>query len=109
MEDYPDSVLTRRVIGLAIEVHRNLGPGLLESAYEECLCFELDRAGMPFTRQQKLPVRYKGNDLDCRFQMDIVVQDSLILEIKSVEQIAPSTRHNCRLTSASAGSISACC
>jgi GxxExxY protein len=88
---YPesDSALTRRVIGLAIQVHRHLGPGLLESAYEECLCFELRQAGIAHTRQEKLPVRYKGFELDCRYQMDLVVEDSLVVEVKSVDQLAP--------------------
>jgi GxxExxY protein len=89
VDDYQDSVLTRQVIGLAIEVHRNLGPGLLESAYEECLCFEFDRAEVRYARQQKLPIRYKGHELDCRYKLDIVVDDTLILEIKAVDQIAP--------------------
>ena len=84
-----DSALTRTVIGLAIEVHRQLGPGLLESAYEECLCFELRRAAIPYVRQRRLPIRYKGFDLDYCYQMDIVVDESLILEIKSVETINP--------------------
>ena len=77
------------MIGLAIEVHRNLGPGLLESAYEECLCFELGHAGIPYARQPKLPVRYRGIELDCRYQLDIVVDKSLIVEVKAVAQIAP--------------------
>jgi GxxExxY protein len=70
-------------------VHRHLGPGLLESACEECLCFELRHARSPHTRQEKLPLRYKGFELDCRDQMDLVVENSLLVEIKSVEQIAP--------------------
>jgi GxxExxY protein len=89
LEEQVDSVLTRQVIGLAIQVHRHLGPGLLESAYEECLCFELRQAGLPYTRQQKLPVHYKGFELDCCYQMDIVVDNSLVLEIKAVDQISP--------------------
>ena len=82
-------MLTRRVIGLAIEVHRHLGPGLLESAYEQCLCYELRNAGIPHTRQQKLPIRYKGHDLEYCYQMDIVVDNTLLLEIKSVDHINP--------------------
>jgi GxxExxY protein len=81
--------LSRKVIGLAIEVHRQLGPGLLESAYEECLCFELRRAGIPYARQRKLPIHYKGFALDYYYQIDIVVDDSLIVEVKSVERITP--------------------
>jgi GxxExxY protein len=62
---------------------------LLESAYEECLCCELRQAGVPHVRQQKLPVLYKGNELDCRFQMDLVVDNALIVETKAVDQILP--------------------
>ena len=81
--------LTERVIGLGIEVHRALGPGLLESAYEECLCYELSQASLSFERQVKLPVVYKGVNLDCAYRMDIVVEDLLILEIKAVDKIIP--------------------
>jgi GxxExxY protein len=77
------------VIGLAIEVHRHLGPGLLESAYEECLSYELKQAGIGFRRQVALPVVYKDVRLDCGYRMDIVVEQALILEIKAVEQIVP--------------------
>lgn len=69
-------------------MHRHLGPGLLESAYEECLCYELGCAGIPFARQQKLPVHYKGIALNSRYQMDIVVDDKLVLEIKAVDPIS---------------------
>ena len=89
MDITPGNELTGRVIGLAIEVHRQLGPGLLESAYEECLCFELRQSTIPHVRQQRLPIRYKGNDLDYCYQIDIVVDNSLIIEIKSVDHIAP--------------------
>ena len=80
---------SRRVIGCAIEVQRTLGPGLIESVYETCLCDELAEAGIPFARQQKLPVVYKGRDLDCGLKMDVVVGDKLILEIKSVQALHP--------------------
>ncbi len=80
---------SRRVIGCAIEVHKTLGPGLVESIYEVCLCDELAEAGIPFVRQQKLPVRYKGRSLDCDLRMDIVVGDCLILEIKAVQVLHP--------------------
>ena len=79
--------LTESVIGLAIEVHRELGPGLLESAYEECLCYELRSAVIPFGRQVPLPVRYKEVRLDCGYRMDIVVDDKLIIELKTVEAL----------------------
>jgi GxxExxY protein len=79
--------LTERIIGLAIEVHRHLGPGLLESIYEECLCSELTEAGLPFQRQIKLPIMYRGRLLEDGFRADIVVADEVIIEIKVVEHI----------------------
>ena len=81
--------LTDQVIGAAIEVHRELGPGLMESAYEECLCHELHLRGLNFQRQVPLPVRYKGINLDCGYKLDMVVEDALILELKCVEQVLP--------------------
>jgi len=81
--------LTNRVIGLAIGVHRELGPGLLESAYEECLCFELKQSGIVFGPQVPLPIVYKGTRLDCGYRLDIVVQGELIVEIKSVDHLLP--------------------
>jgi len=84
-----NDLLTERIIGLAIEVHRQLGPGLLESAYEECLCFELKQDGLPFRRQVALPVVYKSIRLDCGYRLDIVVQDKVILELKTVERLLP--------------------
>lgn len=81
--------LTERVIGAAIEVHREIGPGLMESAYEECLCHELHLRELVFTRQVPLPVRYKGINLDCGYRLDLVVEDSLVLELKCVEHILP--------------------
>ena len=90
MEDMsPRDPLTSRVIGLAIGVHRELGPGLLESAYEECLCSELRQSGIVFARQVQLPIVYKGVRLDCGYRLDIVVQSAVILEIKSVDQLLP--------------------
>jgi GxxExxY protein len=84
-----DSTLTERVIGLAIEVHRHLGPGLLESAYEECLCFELAQSKLSYARQVPLPVAYKEVKLDCGYRMDIVIERELIVEIKAVERLLP--------------------
>jgi GxxExxY protein len=80
---------SRRVIGCAIEVHRTLGPGLLESIYEACLCRELTDAGIAHIRQQRLPVIYKGEPVECDLVADIVVENSLLLEIKSVQIIHP--------------------
>ena len=84
-----DAALTSRVIGLGIEVHRHLGPGLLESAYEECLAHELTEAGLQFRRQAELPIIYKSVRLDCGYRMDLVVEDALILELESAEKILP--------------------
>ena len=81
--------LSEQVIGAAIEVHRTLGPGLLESAYEECLCHELHFRGLAFKRQVELPVHYKGVSLDCGYKLDIVVKDQIILELKCVEHLLP--------------------
>jgi GxxExxY protein len=81
--------LTEQVIGAAIEVHRSLGPGLLESAYEECLCFELGERKISFRRQVPLPVEYKKVRLDCGYRIDLVVGNELIIEIKTVERLMP--------------------
>lgn len=82
-----DIALSERVIGCAIEVHRHLGPGLLESAYEDCLCFELGNTGLRFRRQVELPVIYKGMPLASAYRLDILVDERLVLEVKSVERI----------------------
>jgi len=81
--------ITREVIGAAIEVHRALGPGLLESAYEECLCRELSLRQIPFERQRPLPVEYKGLHLDCGYRLDLLVMDAVVVEIKSVAKLQP--------------------
>lgn len=82
-----DAALTERVIGCAIEVHRHLGPGLLESAYEDCLCHELAQQGIAFARQVQLPVIYKGLHLDAAYRLDILVEGQLVVEIKAIERI----------------------
>lgn len=84
-----DNALTHQIIGLAMRVHSRLGPGLLESAYERCLCHEFDRNALPYTRQADLPLQYDGITLECGYRADIVVKDAVILEIKSVEHILP--------------------
>lgn len=81
--------LTETIIGAAIDVHRELGPGLLESAYEECLCHELHIRGLTFARQVDLPVRYKGLSLDCGYRLDVVVENRVVVELKSIEQLLP--------------------
>ncbi len=81
--------LTENIIGAAIEVHKYLGPGLLESAYEECLCHELNLRGLKFERQKPIPLEYKGIKLDCGYRLDIVVEEKVVLEIKTVDAITP--------------------
>ncbi len=81
--------LTRNIVGAAIDVHRELGPGLLESVYEECLAFELAQRGITFTRQAPLPLTYKGRSLDSNLRLDLLVQDVVVVELKSVEAVLP--------------------
>lgn len=79
--------LTEKIIGAAIEVHRTIGPGLLESAYEACLAHELKAYGLSFRRQVEVPVRYKGLELDCGYRIDLLVENSVVIELKSVESL----------------------
>lgn len=79
--------LSNRVLGCAIEVHRELGPGLLESTYEQCLAYELARANIPFRLQVGLPVQYKETKLDCGYRIDLLIDEKLLVELKSVEQL----------------------
>jgi len=79
--------LTEQIIGAAIEVHKSLGPGLLKSAYEECLCHELGLRGLKFERQKPIPLKYKGIKLDCGYRIDILVENKVIIELKTVEAI----------------------
>jgi GxxExxY protein len=81
--------ITRRIIGAAIEVHKALGPGLLESAYEVCLAFELHQIGLKVEVQKPLPVVYKDVKLDCGYRLDLVVEDAVIVEIKAVDHLSP--------------------
>ena len=81
--------ITQKIIGCAIEVHRHLGPGLLESAYEECTCHEISESGLRLERQIPLPVIYKGVRLDCGYRMDTVVEDLVVVEFKTVEKLLP--------------------
>jgi len=80
---------TSAIVGAAIEVHRHLGPGLLESAYEECLCHELHLRGIGFRRQVDLPVEYKGLKLDCGYRLDLIVNEEVVVELKCVEKVLP--------------------
>jgi GxxExxY protein len=83
------NTITERIIEAAIEVHKVLGPGLMESAYEECLCRELALRGIGVERQLPLPVEYKGARLDCAYRVDLLVEQSVVVEIKSVSSIEP--------------------
>jgi GxxExxY protein len=81
--------ITEQIIGACIEIHRQLGPGLLESVYEECLCHELSVRGIRFERQKPLPIRYKTVLLECGYRLDLVVEGMIIVELKTVEQLLP--------------------
>jgi GxxExxY protein len=83
------NALSARVIGLCIEVHRETGPGLLESAYEECLAYELSRNGISFERQMEMPLRYKEVLLNCGYRLDLLIEGSLVLELKAVAKMEP--------------------
>ena len=91
------SELTEAIIGCAIEVHRALGPGLLESTYEMCLCRELSLRNIPFERQKPIPVLYKGVKLDCGYRADVIVNARVLVEIKSLDQL--SAIHDAQLLS----------
>ena len=80
---------SEEVIGACLEVHSHLGPGLLESAYEQCLAHELSLRGLQFERQRPVPVAYKGVRLDCGYRLDFVIEDRLLVEIKAVESLLP--------------------
>jgi len=81
--------ITKIIIGCAIEVHKELGPGLLESAYEECLVYELRKAGLNAERQVPVPVIYKEIKLECGYRMDILVEKTVIVELKTVDNLIP--------------------
>ncbi len=83
------NLLTRNIIGAAIEVHKFLGPGLLESTYEECLCHELNSRQINFERQLPIPVVYKNIRLDCGYRLDLLVERAIVIEVKAVDQIMP--------------------
>ena len=81
--------ISQEIIGAVIVVHSELGPGLLESVYEECLAYELTLRNISFERQKPVPVMYKGKQIDCGFRLDLLVSDSIVVELKTVEQILP--------------------
>ena len=84
-----EDLLTQKVIGCAIEVHKNLGPGLLESTYESCLIYELQQTGLSIKSQIKLPINYKNTTIDAGYRLDILIPKQLIIEIKTVEKLLP--------------------
>ncbi len=88
---FPDlgATLSKQIVGAAIEVHKHLGPGLLESIYEQCLEIELKRLGVGFERQKKIPVIYKGQAIGEGFRADFIVENKIIIELKAVEKIIP--------------------
>jgi GxxExxY protein len=92
-----ENELSKIVVGLCLKIHKTLGPGLLESVYEEVLCYELAKLGLNFRRQQGIIVEYEGIKMDLGFRADIIVEDKLIVELKSVEAIAP-VHHKILLT-----------
>ncbi len=86
---YPEQALTREIIAATIDVHRTLGPGLLESVYQACLCHELHLRSLEFVQQVDLPVTYKGVKLDCGYRIDLIVGNRVVVELKSVQEILP--------------------
>jgi GxxExxY protein len=83
------NAISERIIGAAIAVHRALGPGLLESAYEACLAYEMTQGGLRFERQRPLPVRYRDVLVDCAYRLDFVVEERIVVELKAIEALAP--------------------
>ena len=90
----PANEITSTIIGAAIEVHRHLGPGLLESAYQQCLLYEMQRKGLKFNTQVKVPVKYREVALDCGYKLDLIVEEKVIVELKAIEQIHGFTRRS---------------
>ena len=84
-----DEALTEQIIGAAMEVHRQLGPGLMENVYQVCLAHELDLRGVRYRREKPLPIVYKGTQLDCGYRLDFLVEDKVVVELKAVEQLLP--------------------
>lgn len=85
----PRDRLTQQIIGAAIEVHRHLGPGLLETIYEQCLCWELGERGISYQRQIPISIRYKGHALDIAYRIDLIVAERVLVELKTVERLIP--------------------
>jgi len=89
MQKYPEQLLTGHIIGAAMEVHRTVGPGLLESVYQACLAQELSLRNIHFQQQKSVPVVYKGTMLDCGYRIDFLIQEKVVVELKSVEEMLP--------------------
>lgn len=87
--EYPEKALTRRIIGCAIEVHRALGPGLLESAYRGCLVRELELAGLTAQQEVRIAFKYKGSPIDCLYRADLVIEGTVLAELKAVDELLP--------------------
>jgi len=87
--------LTEQIIGAAITVHRQLGPGLLESAYAACLCRELELRGVAFEHEKPMPLEYKGVEVDGGYRLDLIVDGRVIVELKAVDRCCPCMRHSC--------------
>jgi GxxExxY protein len=87
--DYPEQGLTSKIIGSAIEVHRALGPGLLESAYHACLVRELEIAGISTKQEVRVALQYKGTPIECAYRADLVVEDAVLVELKAVDELLP--------------------
>ncbi len=87
--EYDENSISGFVLDACIKIHREFGPGLLERVYEDCLCFELDAAGIPYERQKPIPLQYNGHTIGDGFRADLVVADSVIIELKSVSQLEP--------------------
>jgi len=88
-EEFENNSLTDAIIGAVISVHRELGPGLLESVYEKCLTFELADRGLSVSTQKEIPVRYKNLTFDCSFRADLIVENKVLVELKSIDQLSP--------------------
>lgn len=89
MEMSEIDALSNKIIGVALEAHRNLGPGLLESAYQQCLAYELSANNIEFVLEHPIPVKYKEINIDCAFRADLIIANSIILELKAVDRILP--------------------
>ena len=89
MKYYKNKELTHQIIGSAIDVHKNLGPGLLESVYKVCMCLELESRGIPFKSELMVPLTYKNRKLDFGFRLDLLVDDEIIIELKAIESFLP--------------------